>query len=1110
MLKKNVKRTFACLLTATMLVGNVAPAYAAEPEAGIVVSEKKTIWVNEGTEEKPDWKFYEDGEQGEAIQIKVTSETTEPTCVTDGKIVWTAKYEGNPTKELILSALGHTAAEAVKEKEAEATCTEDGSYDEVVYCATCGEELSRNTVKTDDKLGHTPAEAVKENEVASTCTKEGSYDEVVYCATCREELSRETKTVEKIPHAFNTYFTKDATCTEAGYGYVECTECGTKDKIEIPAKGHKEETKRENEVEATCTEDGSYEEVTYCTECGEELGRETKTVEKLGHAYEVTGTLKEATCTEEGIGTYKCTRCGDVKEDSIPKSAHTFGDAEEDTEARVEPTCETDGSKVMVSKCSVCGEENRETVILDKLGHEEAEAVKENVVKPTCTEDGSYDAVVYCATCEKELSRETVTVDKLGHTAAEAAKENEVAATCTTKGSYDKVVRCSVCNEVLSTEHFETEIVPEKHDYQVVKVVEEPTCTKKGTGYYECSLCHDKKAKAEEIPALGHKEAEVVIEKEVAATCTEDGSYDEVVYCATCREELSRETKTVDKLGHSFENTEEKPEYVSKEPACEETGLGYYICKTCGEKSTNIKIPAKGHTLVTVKENYQGSGDCHEPMMSVVAKLLSLVTNDNSIGSYDEVEKCSVCRKELSRTTVQIKAQDHVYAADDVKFLFDENNSLSGVAVFQCTNTVEGLGKRCKKTHRIMFTVDPETAECVVDKDATCTEEGLKHYVVSVAYAGVTAKANTPAITIPPTGHDLDVRIVDSDVEGFYDVETYCKVCEEVINKQSKLISSSNAVIEDKVDPDCETEGSYNLVITDESGATKIVPNTIPATGHIERTVKENVVPATCEKDGSYDEVVYCAICKKELSRETKVGEPALGHTAAEAVTENAHAATCTEDGSYDKVVYCATCGEEMSRETVKVDKLGHTAAEEVIENEVAATCTKDGSYDKVVYCATCGEEMSRETVKVEKHGHNPGKAVYENIKEATATTSRTYDSVVYCKTCHEKLSSKKITVAKAANTVRVCGCNNKKLYASKLKKTAQSFNIHTYINDKAKLTYKKTKGSKYITVSSAGKLTVKKGTKKGTYKVTVQVKSAQTKLYKSASTTKTIVITVK
>lgn len=67
-----------------------------------------------------------------------------------------------------------------------------GSYDSVVYCDVCSEELSRNTVDYTEYAAHTPAEAVKENDTPSTCDTLGSYESVVYCDVCGAELSRDT------------------------------------------------------------------------------------------------------------------------------------------------------------------------------------------------------------------------------------------------------------------------------------------------------------------------------------------------------------------------------------------------------------------------------------------------------------------------------------------------------------------------------------------------------------------------------------------------------------------------------------------------------------------------------------------------------------------------------------------------------------------------------------------------------------------------------------------------------------------------------------------------------------------------------------------------------
>ncbi|MBQ6021106.1 MAG: leucine-rich repeat protein, partial [Clostridia bacterium] len=50
-----------------------------------------------------------------------------------------------------------------------------------------------------NSTGHTPAETVVENEIAATGDADGGYDEVVYCAVCGAELSREHVTVPAIP-----------------------------------------------------------------------------------------------------------------------------------------------------------------------------------------------------------------------------------------------------------------------------------------------------------------------------------------------------------------------------------------------------------------------------------------------------------------------------------------------------------------------------------------------------------------------------------------------------------------------------------------------------------------------------------------------------------------------------------------------------------------------------------------------------------------------------------------------------------------------------------------------------------------------------------------------
>ena len=129
----------------------------------------------------------------------LTSNTA--TCLDAGVATYTCSKCGDSYTEEA-PPKGHTPADAVRENEVPASCSAAGSYDEVIYCSVCEEEISR-TQKTIEKLPHTPADAVRENEVPASCSAAGSYDEVIYCSVCSEEISRTAKTIEKLPHDFS-------------------------------------------------------------------------------------------------------------------------------------------------------------------------------------------------------------------------------------------------------------------------------------------------------------------------------------------------------------------------------------------------------------------------------------------------------------------------------------------------------------------------------------------------------------------------------------------------------------------------------------------------------------------------------------------------------------------------------------------------------------------------------------------------------------------------------------------------------------------------------------------------------------------------------------------
>ena len=95
------------------------------------------------------------------------------------------------------------------------------------------------------------------------------------------------------------------------------------------------------------------------------------------------------------------------------------------------------------------------------------------------------------------------------------------------------------------------------------------------------------------------------------------------------------------------------------------------------------------------------------------------------------------------------------------------------------------------------------------------------------------------------------------------------------------------------------------------------------------------------------------------------------------------------------------------------------------------------------------------------------------------------------------------LTVKKASNPLKVT-TKNQKIKASAVKKKAKTFTVKV-TKAQGKVSYKSSK-PKYVTVSAKGKVTIKKGTPKGKYKITVTAKGKG--IYNKKS--KTLTITVK
>ena len=266
------------------------------------------------------------------------------------------------------------------------------------------------------------------------------------------------------------------------------------------------------------------------------------------HSYqEVSRTA--ATCTEDGVTTYRCETCGDTYTETTPATGHSY------TAAVTAPTCTEKGYTTYT--CTACGDHYTANEVA-ALGHDYAETT----VPATCTENGSVTH-----TCTRCGNSYTETLPATGHTYTVSGSE----ATCTEGGK--TVHTCTVCGDTY------TETTPALgHDYKAV--VTSPTCTEKGYTTYTCKRCGDTYT-ADEVAALGHDYKAVV----TAPTCTEKGYT--TYTCATCGDHYTADE--VAALGHDYEA-------VVTAPTCTEDGYTTYTCRNCGDRRTGHVVSALGHS----------------------------------------------------------------------------------------------------------------------------------------------------------------------------------------------------------------------------------------------------------------------------------------------------------------------------------------------------------------------------------------------------------------------------------------------------------------------------------------------------------------------------------
>ncbi len=976
-----------------------------------------------------------DATEGEALGHNYTSEVTTPaTCTQPGVKTYTCSTCGDSYTEEI-EATGHSYTSKVTAP----TCTEQGY---TTYTCACGDTYKDNYV---DALNHDYTVFVE--TVGFTCTNDG-YD-VYKCSRCTETTH---KNPTNAAHTLTQVDAKEPTCGAPGWdAYEYCTKCDYTTKVEKPATGAHIYTYVQNADKkthtGTCTCGATVSgdcaggtadctNAAVCVTCNKAYG------EALGHDWGAWTTATAATCTADGEERRDCSRCDEYETNTLTKLGHTFVN---DVAAKP-ANCEDAGNKAYKS-CSTCdkyfaevegqysenGKADTTSFVINALGHTYGEWIEEDPA--TCIATGT-KGHYECSVCHKyfdagknEIADLTINVDADAHT--NLVKTDAKPATCTDDGNIDYWT-CDGCKKIYSDAAATSEIT-------VVATV---------------------------ITASGHTEGEAVKESIVKATCTADGSYNEVVYCTVCDAQLSSETKTISAREHDYgewyyASEENKPTYTAEGTQtrdCKNTTATelYEACSHSETQSVPMLVDDTAPTGTISIDTSTWDKFLETITFGIYTSknvALTITATDDESG----VDKIYYYISASAMTEDEVKAIT-TWEEYTGSVSIDKTDAETIVVYAKLVNTQNGVsylstdGVTFDKTAPVITTNINCTSATVTVEDANLdkvTVDGAEVEITDGAYTlnivgtyevVATDKAgNSTTETVEIKGHT-------PGAEANCTTAQTCTVCQEVLVEALGHNYTSEVTA-----PTCTEKGytTYTCTRCDDS----YVDNYVDAKGHTEGEVKiEKTVNATCTVDGSHEEAVYCTVCSAELSRKTvtdkapghtpgatancttaqtctvcqEVLVEALGHTPAEAVVENEVDSTCYAEGSYDEVVYCSVCKaagktEVLSTETKTIAKKAHTPAEAVVENEVDSTCYAEGSYDEVVYCsvAECKAKLSSTPMTIEKKAHTPAEAVRENEVDSTCYAEGSYDEVVYCSVaeCKEKLSSTPMTIEKKEHT---------------------------------------------------------------------------------------------
>lgn len=286
-----------------------------------------------------------------------------PTKAPDAAGHYSYAWDNDPTTATISADTTFTAKltttphnpQTLESNIVDATCDKDGSKTVTTSCSDCGYVISKNNVvipATGHAWGewkHDSATAEADATHTRVCSKDASHTETKACDFTSQVTQNQTADLPEI----TTY-----TCKDCGYSYTKETK---------PALGHTHKygtpvadyTSGEAFVEgkdythtATCTGEGTCSQPTKTDKCTFDNGVETKA----------------ATCTEPGVKTFTCTKCGGTYTVAIPATDHNWGDwkhveGTEGADAQHSRVCANDASHTETKACDFTAKVTQEATL---------------------------------------------------------------------------------------------------------------------------------------------------------------------------------------------------------------------------------------------------------------------------------------------------------------------------------------------------------------------------------------------------------------------------------------------------------------------------------------------------------------------------------------------------------------------------------------------------------------------------------------------------------------------------------------------------------------------------------------------------------------------------